>query len=158
MSKGPDKEVVPFFEAEAAVRTLLRFMGEDPDREGLKETPARVAKSYLELFRGYKYDTEETVAEVLKTFEDGACDEMVILKSIRFTSFCEHHLLPFRGFAHVSYLPNKKVVGISKLARIVDIYSRRLQIQERLTTKITTALDMHLKPRGSACVIEATHS
>lgn len=139
--------------AEATVREMLRHIGDDPDREGLLETPARVVRSWQELFSGYG----QNPADVLKVFEDGACDEMVILQGVSFTSFCEHHLLPFFGVAHIAYLPAKRVIGLSKLARILDIYARRLQIQERLTTQVTTALDEHLQPLGSACVIEATH-
>lgn len=143
--------------AKGAVRELLKFIGEDPDREGLLETPHRVVKSYADLFSGYQYDTDDKIAAVLKVFEDGACDEMVLLKDIEFVSFCEHHLLPFIGKAHIAYLPNGKVVGISKLARILDVYARRLQIQERLTQQVTSALDKYLNPLGSACVVEAHH-
>lgn len=138
---------------EANVVRMLQFIGEDPKREGLRETPARVVKSYKELFSGYGVD----VGKLLKTFEDGVCDEMVLLKDIEVYSTCEHHLLPFYGVAHVAYIPNKKVVGISKLARLVDAFAKRLQIQERLTTQITSALDTHLQPLGSACVLEAKH-
>jgi GTP cyclohydrolase I len=138
------------------IRALLNYIGEDPSREGLLETPERVIKSYDELFSGYRF-TDEKIAETLKVFEDGACDEMVVLKGIEFNSFCEHHMLPFIGIAHVAYVPSGKIVGISKLARLVDIYSKRLQVQERLTTQITAALDKHLMPKGSACVIEAKH-
>lgn len=138
------------------IKSLLRYIGENPEREGLLETPHRVIKSYDELFSGYKFD-EERIAETLKVFEDGACDEMVVLKGIEFNSFCEHHMLPFIGVAHVAYVPNGKIVGISKLARLVDIYAKRLQVQERLTTQVTAALDTHLAPKGSACVIEAKH-
>jgi len=136
---------------------ILQAIGDNPDREGLKETPNRVVKSWGELFSGYRYDTEEKIADVLKMFEQDTCDEIVLLKNISFTSFCEHHMLPFTGVAHVAYLPKERVIGISKLARIVEIYSRRLQIQERLTQQVTKALDLHLLPRGSACVIEAHH-
>lgn len=145
--------ITPYYEARKAVETLLRYLGEDPGREGLRETPDRVLKSYTELFTGYKQDP----ASVLKVFEDGACDEMVVLRNIDFHSTCEHHMLPFSGRAHVAYLPDRKIIGLSKLARIVEIYARRLQVQERLTTEITAALDLHLKPLGSACVVEATH-
>lgn len=139
--------------AEEAVKSLLRYIGEDLNREGLKETPARVVRSYRELFSGYDQDP----ASLLKTFEDGACDEMVLLKGIELVSFCEHHMLPFLGEAHIAYIPDKRIVGVSKLARLLEVYSRRLQVQERLTTQITEALDLHLKPLGSACVIEAQH-
>lgn len=136
-----------------SIRNLLRYIGENPDREGLLETPDRVLRSYSELFSGY----HQNPASVLKTFEDGACDEMVVLRDIEFWSCCEHHLLPFFGRAHIAYLPNGKIVGLSKLARLLEVYSRRLQVQERLTTQITEALDKHLHPLGSACVIEAKH-
>lgn len=136
-----------------AVRRLLQYIGEDPDREGLKETPDRVVRSYGELFSGYRQNPEG----VLKTFEDGACDEMVLLKGVEIASTCEHHMLPFVGVAHVAYIPSGKIVGLSKLARLVEVFARRLQVQERLTVQVTQALDEHLKPRGSACVIEAKH-
>lgn len=141
-------------DAEKLVRGMLKYIGEDPDREGLKDTPSRVVRSYRELFGGYKIHPET----LLTTFEDGACDELVLLKDIEFFSFCEHHLLPFMGYAHVAYVPNGKVIGLSKLARLVDVYSRRLQIQERLTQQITAALDLYLQPKGSACVVQAHHS
>lgn len=146
--------IIPFYEGEEAVRLLLKYIGEDPEREGLKETPARVLHSYDQLFSGYKQDP----GTLLKTFEDGACDEMVLLKNIEFWSFCEHHMLPFFGKAHIAYVPNGRIVGISKLARLLEAFSRRLQVQERLTTQVTKALDEHLKPLGSACVLEATHT
>ncbi len=136
-----------------AIRRILQFIGEDVNREGLKETPDRVTRSYKELFAGYKQDP----ASVFKTFDDGACDEMVLLRNTELTSQCEHHMIPFFGVAHVAYIPNKRIIGISKLARLVDIFSRRLQVQERLTTQITGSLDEHLKPLGSACVIRAKH-
>lgn len=135
------------------IRRILQYIGEDPTREGLKDTPARVVRSYGELFAGYKTDP----ASVCKVFEDGACDEMVIVRDVEFYSCCEHHMQPFFGRAAIGYIPDGKVIGVSKLARLLEVYSRRLQIQERLTTDITTALDKHLKPRGSACVIEARH-
>lgn len=139
--------------ARDAVRKILDYIGEDVGREGLIDTPARVVRSYRELFSGYGQDP----ASLLKTFEDGACDEMVLVKSISFCSTCEHHMLPFLGEAHIAYIPDKRIVGVSKLARLLEVYSRRLQVQERLTTQITEALDLHLKPLGSACVIEAQH-
>ncbi len=142
---------------EDSIRNILVYIGEDPDREGLLETPARVMKAYKELFSGYRF-TDDDVRKMLKTFKDGACDELVLVKDIEFVSFCEHHMLPFTGRAHVAYIPFERVVGVSKLARLVEVYSRRLQIQERLTTQITSALDKHLMPKGSACVIEASHS
>lgn len=152
MKLAPD-EIVPQYQVEAAIRTILQYIREDPDREGLKETPARVVRSYGELFAGYRQDP----ADVFKVFEDGACDEMVVLKGIELTSVCEHHMLPFLGVAHIAYIPNKKIIGISKLARLLDIYARRLQVQERLTVQVTSALDQYLSPLGSACVIEAKH-
>lgn len=132
---------------------LLRFIGEDPEREGLRETPDRVLRSYQEMFSGYGKSPEE----VMKMFEDGACDEIVLLRDVAFWSHCEHHLLPFHGVAHIAYVPDGKIIGLSKLARLLEIYSRRLQVQERLTTQVTQALMDHLKPRGAACVVEATH-
>ncbi len=132
---------------------ILEYIGEDPVREGLKETPVRVIRSYDELFSGYGQSAED----VLKTFEDGACEEMVVLTNIEFYSHCEHHMMPFFGRAHIGYLPKGKVVGISKLARLLEVFARRLQIQERLGTQIVDALMQHLEPRGAACVIEAQH-
>lgn len=140
---GPEENIV----------RLLEYMGEDVQREGLKETPHRVVRSYQELYAGYRQDPQE----VFKCFEDGACDEMVLLKGIELTSMCEHHMLPFMGEAHIAYIPNGKIIGVSKLARLLDIYARRLQVQERLTTQVTQALDTFLQPRGSACVIQARH-
>lgn len=135
------------------ITRILQFIGENPDREGLRETPNRVAKAYKEIFSGYSQDPKQ----VIKTFQDGSCDEMVLLKGVEFCSFCEHHLLPFHGKASIAYIPNGKILGVSKLARLLEIFSRRLQIQERLTTQITSALDEHLQPLGSACVLEARH-
>ncbi len=140
-------------EAATYLRAIIQYLGDNPDREGLLETPLRVLKSYGELFAGYKQKPED----FLKVFEEGACDEMVICRKIEFYSFCEHHMLPFFGRATVAYVPNGKVIGLSKLARIVDMYAKRLQIQERLTSQITDALDTHLQPKGSACVITAKH-
>ena len=154
MSAAPVLTIPAVFSAEEAVRVLLRFLGDDPEREGLRETPARVLRSYEELFAGYSQDP----AFVMKVFEDGACDELVLVKNVEFVSLCEHHMLPFFGVAHIGYLPDRKILGLSKLARVLDIYARRLQVQERLTQQVTAALDEHLKPLGSACVIEATHS
>ena len=143
-------------EAEAAVRTLLRWAGDDPDREGLLETPARVARSYRELFAGYEGDPR---AYLEKTFEEvGGDDELVVLKDIRFVSFCEHHMLPVVGRAHVGYLPTDRVVGISKLARVVHGFARRLQIQEKMTSEIATAIHEVLRPQGVGVVVEAEHS
>jgi GTP cyclohydrolase I len=137
-----------------AVKTLIRYVGDDPNREGLLETPDRVARAYRELFAGYGQDP----AKLLKTFTDGVCDEMVVLRGVQFFSTCEHHMMPFYGVAHIGYLPNGRIVGLSKLARLVEVYSRRLQVQERLTTQITSALAEHLKPLGAGCVVQATHS
>ncbi len=143
-------------EAEAAVRTLLRWAGEDPNREGLLDTPGRVVRSYRELFAGYETDPR---AYLERTFEEvGGYDQLVMLKDIRFVSFCEHHMLPVIGKAHVAYLPTDRVVGISKLARVVNGYGRRLQIQEKMTAEIAQAIDEVLKPKGVGVVLEATHS
>ena len=142
-------------QAEAAVRILIEWIGEDPDREGLLGTPGRVARAYRELFSGY----DENPKEILRrTFEEvDGYDEMVVLRDIRFESHCEHHILPIIGRAHVAYLPSRRVIGISKLARIVDIYARRLQIQEKLTVQIADTIDEVLKPKGVAVVVEAAH-
>lgn len=142
-------------EAEAAVRTLLRWAGDDPDREGLKETPSRVTRAYEEFFAGYGEDPEEILR---RTFEETeGYDEMVLLRDIRLESYCEHHMLPIIGKAHVAYLPDNRVVGISKLARVVEVYARRLQIQEKLTVQIANCIQQVLRPRGVAVVIDATH-
>ncbi len=143
-------------EAEAAVRTLIRWAGDNPEREGLIETPKRVAKSYRELFQGYEVEPRDYLE---KTFEEvGGYDELVVLKDIRFVSFCEHHMLPVVGKAHVAYLPTDRVVGISKLARVVRGYARRLQIQEKMTSEIAHAIQDVLRPHGVGVVIEAEHS
>ena len=139
-----------------AVRTILSYLGEDPEREGLKGTPERVVRSFDRLFGGYLMHPEE----VLTTFEEDNVvpkDQIVLLKDIEFYSTCEHHLLPFSGKAHVAYIPGDRVVGISKLARLVEIYSRRLQIQERVGMEVAQALMTHLQPRGVACIIECKH-
>ena len=142
-------------EAEAAVRTLLRLAGEDPGREGLRDTPARVVKAYKELFGGY---TVDPVALLERTFEEvQGYDEVVLLRDIRLESYCEHHMVPIIGRCHVAYLPETRVVGISKLARLVDAFSKRLQIQERLTVQIADTVNQVLQPRGVAVVIEAGH-
>ncbi len=143
-------------EAEAAVRTLIRWAGENPNREGLLDTPARVARSYSELFSGYDTDPREYLERVFE--EVGGYDELIVLRNIRVVSFCEHHMLPVTGYAHVGYLPSKRVVGISKLARVVQGFARRLQIQEKLTADIAKAIDEVLKPRGVGVVIQAEHS
>ena len=143
-------------EAEAAVRTLIRWAGEDPNREGLLDTPARVVRSYSELFKGYETDPREYLERVFE--EVGGYDELIVLRNIRVVSFCEHHMLPVTGYAHVGYLPSKRVVGISKLARVVQGYARRLQIQEKLTADVAKAIAEVLKPRGVGVVIQAEHS
>jgi GTP cyclohydrolase I len=143
-------------DAEAAVRTLIEWAGDDPDREGLLETPKRVAKAYKELFAGYDVDPREYLE---RTFEEvGGYDELVILKDIRVVSFCEHHMLPFLGKAHIGYLPSNRVVGISKLARVVQGFGRRLQIQEKLTAEIAQAIQDILKPKGVGVILISEHS
>lgn len=152
----PSSPAVSQEEAEAAVRTLIRWAGDNPDREGLIETPKRVTKSYRELFQGYEVEPRDYLE---KTFEEvGGYDELVVLKDIRFVSFCEHHMLPVVGKAHVGYLPTDRVVGISKLARVVRGYARRLQIQEKMTSEIAHAIQDVLRPHGVGVVIEAEHS
>ena len=142
-------------EAEEAVRTLLRWAGDDPNREGLLGTPDRVVRSYDEFFSGYNEDPREILQ---RTFEEtDGYDEMVVLKDIRVESHCEHHMVPIIGKVHVGYLPDKRVVGISKLARVVDAFAYRLQIQEKLTAQIANTLQEVLQPRGVAVVIEAAH-
>jgi len=150
--------VVASQEAKECIKKLLVYVGEDPDREGLRETPSRVLRAFEELFRGYKTDPEQ----IIKTFDVGDVDgseynQMVLLKDIEVFSVCEHHMLPFFGRAHVAYIPDKKVVGISKLARLVEVYARRLQIQERICEQVTDALMKYLRPQGAACIIEAQH-
>lgn len=140
-------------EAEEAVRTMLRYIGEDPSREGLVETPRRVVKSWGRIFGGYDEDPRKH----LKVFTDGACDEMVVLKDVEFYSSCEHHLIPFYGKATIAYIPNGKVIGVSKLARIMEVFARRAQIQERVGQEITNFLMTELGAKGAACVIEARH-
>ena len=142
-------------EAEEAVRTLIKWSGDDPNREGLLDTPKRVTKAYQDFFRGYHQDPTDVLKKTFNETED--YDEMVVLTNMRFESHCEHHMVPFIGKAHVGYLPAGKVVGISKLARLVDIFSKRLQIQEKLTAQIADTLESNLKPRGVAVVIEAIH-
>ncbi|HEY0919794.1 GTP cyclohydrolase I FolE [Devosia sp.] len=142
-------------EAEAAVRTLIAWAGDDPDREGLLETPARVAKAFGEFFAGYDQDA----AQVLdKTFKDvGGYDDIVLVRDIPFSSHCEHHMVPFVGKAHIAYLPHDGVVGLSKLARLVEVFAKRLQTQENLTAQIIDALNESLNPRGAAVMLEAEH-
>ncbi|MBA4013706.1 MAG: GTP cyclohydrolase I FolE [Phenylobacterium sp.] len=143
-------------EAEAAVRTLIEWAGDDPDREGLLDTPGRVIRAYEELFAGYESDPREYLE---RTFEEVAgYDELVVLRDIRVVSFCEHHMLPFLGKAHVGYLPSDRVVGISKLARVVQGFARRLQIQEKLTSEIAGAIHDILQPKGVGVVIVSEHS
>ena len=142
-------------EAEEAVRTLIRWIGEDPTRDGLHETPARVTKAFAEYFHGYGLDPE---AILRKTFEEiDGYDEMIVLRGVRFESHCEHHLAPIIGQAWVAYVPNGRVVGISKLARVVDAFAKRMQIQERLTAQIANTINDVLKPQGVGVVIKAQH-
>lgn len=142
-------------EAEDAVRVLLRWAGDDPAREGLLDTPKRVAKAYRELFSGYDQDPEEILG---RTFEEvSGYDDMVLVRDIPFYSHCEHHMVPIIGKAHVAYLPSGRVLGLSKIARLVDIYGRRLQTQEAMTAQIADALDKTLRPEGAAVMIEAEH-
>ena len=142
-------------EAEDAVRVLLRWAGDDPEREGLLDTPARVAKSYRELFSGYELAAEDVLG---RTFEEVAgYDDMVLVKDIPFFSHCEHHMVPIIGKAHVAYLPNGRVLGLSKIARVVEIFGRRLQTQETMTAQIAKSIDETLNPRGVAVMIEAEH-
>lgn len=142
-------------EAEEAVRTLLRYIGEDPEREGLLDTPARVVKSYSELFSGYSKSADEALG---RTFEEVAgYDDIVMVKDIPFFSHCEHHMVPIIGKAHVAYLPDGRVLGLSKIARTVDVFAKRLQTQEAMTAQIARAIDETLAPRGVAVLIEADH-
>jgi GTP cyclohydrolase I len=142
-------------QAEDAVRTLIRWAGDDPAREGLLDTPSRVVRSYEEFFAGYGVDPTEILA---RTFSEvDGYDEMIVLKDIRFESYCEHHMVPIIGKAHVAYLPERRVVGISKLAKLVDVYAKRLQIQEKMTAQIADTLNMVLRPKGVGVVLEAAH-
>ena len=142
-------------EAKEAVRTLIAWAGDDPEREGLIETPDRVARAYQEFFAGYGDDPEEILS---KTFEEvEGYDEMVIVRNIRLESHCEHHMVPILGIAHIGYIPNNRVVGISKLARIVDVFGKRLQTQETMTAQIADAISNVLKPKGVAVVVDAAH-
>ena len=146
----PDRE-----EVEGAFRTIIRWLGDDPDRDGLAETPARIVRAFEEFFSGYREDPAQILQ---RTFEESeGYDEMVVLRSIRFVSHCEHHLAPIIGRAWVAYVPRGRVVGISKLARVVEAYARRLQIQEKLTAQIANAIDEVLKPHGVGVIIKATH-
>lgn len=142
-------------EAEEAVRTLIAWAGDDPDREGLVDTPRRVAKSWKELFRGYEQSADHTLDKVFE--EVGGYGDVVLVRDIPFFSHCEHHIVPIIGKAHIGYYPQNGVVGLSKLARVVDIYAKRLQTQENLTAEITSAIAEYLKPRGLAVMLEAEH-
>ena len=142
-------------DAEAAVRTLLEWAGEDPTREGLIDTPARVARAYKDWFSGYALDPADYLRRTFKEVE--GYDELIVLRGIEFESHCEHHMAPIIGKAHVGYLPNGRVVGISKLARVVEAYARRFQVQEKLTAQIARSIEEVLQPRGVAVVIEAAH-
>jgi GTP cyclohydrolase I len=149
-AKRPSRE-----EAEAAVRTLIRWAGDDPTREGLIDTPKRVVKAYRELFEGYEQDSSEVLDKVFE--EVAGYDDMVLVREIPFASHCEHHMVPFVGHAHIAYYPSDGVVGLSKLARLVDVYARRLQTQETMTAEIVEAMVDSLNPRGVAVMIEAEH-
>jgi len=142
-------------EAEAAVRTLIAWAGDDPAREGLLDTPRRVTKAYREFFAGYEEDPKAILSKTFK--EVGGYDDIVLVKDIPFSSHCEHHMVPFVGKAHIAYLPHDGVVGISKLARLVEVFSKRLQVQENLTAQIIDAINEHLNPRGAAVMLEAEH-
>lgn len=140
-------------QAEAAVKQILEFVGEDPAREGLLKTPHRVAKSFLELTEGYRQDP----AKILATTFSESCDEMVVVRDIEFWSLCEHHLLPFHGRVTVGYLPKDRIVGLSKIGRVVQCFSRRLQVQEKMTQQIANAIMEHLKPHGVGVIVRANH-
>lgn len=142
-------------EAETAVRTLLRWAGDDPDREGLRDTPRRVVKAYEEFFSGYQESADEVLSKVFEEVE--GYDDLVLVRDIPFSSHCEHHVVPFVGKAHIAYYPNGGVVGLSKLARLVEIFARRLQTQEAMTAQIAAAIDEALAPRGVAVMVEAEH-
>jgi GTP cyclohydrolase IA len=143
-------------QAEEAVRTLIAYIGDDPNREGVRDTPKRVIGAYEELYRGYRESPAETLERQFS--ETGAYDDLVLVRDISFNSFCEHHMMPFTGKAHVAYMPVDKVVGLSKLARLVDVYARRLQTQEHMNSQVATAIEEILKPRGVAVMIEAEHT
>jgi GTP cyclohydrolase I len=142
-------------EAEAAVRLLLRWAGDDPDREGLRDTPRRVVNAYEEFFSGYRESADDVLSKVFEEVE--GYDDLVLVRDIPFTSHCEHHVVPFVGKAHIAYYPNGGVVGLSKLARLVEIFARRLQTQEAMTAQIAAAIDEALAPRGVAVMVEAEH-
>jgi GTP cyclohydrolase I len=153
--KKPVKKIPARAEAEKAVRTLIEWTGENPAREGLKDTPRRVVKAFEEYFSGYALNAKDVLST---TFRDsGGYKGAVLVKNIEFESRCEHHLAPFIGVAHVAYIPGSHIVGLSKLARLVDMYARRMQVQERLTAEIANALQKHLKPKGVAVMIDAEH-
>ena len=155
MLKSPLKSNVEKEDAEEAVRTLIKWIGDDPEREGLIDTPKRVIKSFQEHFAGYFQDPEEILLKVFEQTE--GYNDMVILKKIDFESHCEHHMLPIIGQASIAYFPNNRIVGISKLARIVNLYAKRLQTQEVMTSQIINSIEKYLKPLGSAILIEADH-
>ena len=139
--------------SESLVKELITRIGDNPNREGLQETPERVVRSWGELYSGYGYDP----SDVLKTFDADGYDELVLLKNIEMYSTCQHHMLPFFGKAHIAYIPNERIIGISKLARLLEIYARRLQMQEQISNQVTQALMKVVKPIGAACIIEAKH-
>jgi len=151
MDDSADK-IVKYFVQDSIIRQL-EYIGEDPNREGLRETPNRIVKAWGEIFAGYQEDP----ADLLTTFDAGGYDQIVVSKNIELYSMCEHHMLPFFGRAHIAYIPDKRVVGISKLSRLLEVYARRLQIQERLGEQVVNALMKHLKPKGAACIIKAQH-
>ena len=142
-------------EARAAIRTLLQYIGDDPEREGLKETPARVIRAMAEHYAGYEQEPETYLSKVFEQVE--GYDDLVLVSDIEIMSHCEHHMVPFVGKAHVAYIPNGRVVGLSKIARVVDVYAKRLQVQEKLTAQIARAIDKVLKPQGVAVVIQCQH-
>ena len=155
IGKGPNVQRPSEEEAMAAVRTLIAWAGDDPDREGLRDTPKRVIKAFREFFAGYDEDPREALS---RTFEDvGGYDDIVMLRDIEFASHCEHHMVPFIGRCHIAYLPDERVVGISKLARVLDIFAKRLQTQETMTAQIAHAINEKLRPKGVAVYIEAVH-
>lgn len=145
--------MVHTIQIEDHLKDIIQYIGENPSREGLLETPRRITKSYQELFSGYKINP----MSVFKVFEEKEYNQIVLLSHIEFYSMCEHHMLPFTGKAHIAYIPNGKVIGISKLARLLEIYSRRMQIQERIGEQVTSDLMKYLHPKGAACIIEAQH-